>query len=152
MKTITKQYTRLLQSASAPLHLAHVAAAGSDFHVELLSNQGGPSSLGTHTRTSKVTITSSTPHQLPPSQQQQALVGNLPYSVRDNEIAEVFSQCGVEDVFLVKDRNTGDPKVRKGLRLAFLLFSSVYCRLSSSSLFLFLCFSVVTGVVLLSML
>lgn len=45
---------------------------------------------------------------------QQALVGNLPYSVGENEIDNFFSQCGgVDDIFLVKDRETGDPKVRE---------------------------------------
>ncbi|CAM9741348.1 unnamed protein product, partial [Hapterophycus canaliculatus] len=43
-------------------------------------------------------------------QRQQALLGNLPYTALENEIGEVFSQCGVEEVFLVKDRNTGNPK------------------------------------------
>jgi len=41
-------------------------------------------------------------------------VGNLPYSVSENEIDDFFSQCGgLDDIFLVKDRDTGDPKVRE---------------------------------------
>lgn len=41
----------------------------------------------------------------------QALVGNLPYSVRDDDIADFFQACGVTDIHLVKDRETGDLKV-----------------------------------------
>lgn len=47
---------------------------------------------------------------LPPPQ--QALVGNLPYSVYENQIADLFAPCGgVDDIYLVRDRETGDPKV-----------------------------------------
>lgn len=47
----------------------------------------------------------------------KALVGNLPYSVGENDIDSFFSQCGgVDDIFLVKDRETGDPKVREERR------------------------------------
>lgn len=41
----------------------------------------------------------------------QALVGNLPYSVHENDIGDYFQQCDVTDIFLVKDRETGDLKV-----------------------------------------
>lgn len=42
---------------------------------------------------------------------EQALVGNLPYSVLADDIGAFFGDCGVTDVYLVKDRDTGDLKV-----------------------------------------
>ena len=44
---------------------------------------------------------------------EQALVGNLPYSIQENHIAEFFYDCGVTDIFLVRDRETGEMKVKK---------------------------------------
>lgn len=41
----------------------------------------------------------------------QALVGNLPYSANEDDIAHFFEQCGVTDIYLVRDRDTGDPRV-----------------------------------------
>lgn len=36
----------------------------------------------------------------------------MPYSVYENEIANLFAPCGgLDDIYLVKDRDTGDPKV-----------------------------------------
>ncbi|CAM9292899.1 unnamed protein product, partial [Sphacelaria rigidula] len=40
----------------------------------------------------------------------QALVGNLPYSANEDDIAHFFEQCGVTDIYLVRDRDTGDPR------------------------------------------
>ena len=38
-------------------------------------------------------------------------VGNLPYSVTEESLEALFSQCGpVESVVLIKDRETGRPK------------------------------------------
>ena len=54
----------------------------------------------------------------------QALVGNLPYRIRDQDIMEFFHECGVTDIYLVKDRETGDMKV-KGLPTNLTAFSSV---------------------------
>ncbi|CAN0589476.1 unnamed protein product, partial [Ectocarpus sp. 12 AP-2014] len=46
----------------------------------------------------------------PTNTTQQALVGNLPYSAHENDIADFFHQCQVDDVYLVKDRTTGQAK------------------------------------------
>jgi cold-inducible RNA-binding protein len=41
----------------------------------------------------------------------QLYVGNLPYSVSESEVGELFEQCGpVLSVKLVMDRETGRPK------------------------------------------
>lgn len=43
----------------------------------------------------------------------QALVGNLPYSIQDVDVANFFSDCGhVTDIYLVRDRETGDMRVK----------------------------------------
>lgn len=44
---------------------------------------------------------------------EQALVGNVPYTFQEQDIGEFFHQCGVTDVYLVKDRDTGDMKVNE---------------------------------------
>lgn len=46
----------------------------------------------------------------------QALVGNLPYSAREDDVADFFHQCTVTDIYLVKDRETGNPKVRQRMQ------------------------------------
>lgn len=38
-------------------------------------------------------------------------MGNLPYSADENDIADLFVECGVQDIYIVKDRETGDRKV-----------------------------------------
>lgn len=53
-------------------------------------------------------------------------MGNLPFTVQNQDISEFFYECGVTDIYLVKDRETGDLKVNEcrlgiGVRLGLRL-------------------------------
>lgn len=44
-------------------------------------------------------------------QQNKLYVGNFPYTVDEDQLREIFSEYGeIEDVAIIKDRDTGRPK------------------------------------------
>lgn len=44
-------------------------------------------------------------------QQNKLYVGNFPYTVDEDQLRDIFSQYGdIEDIALIKDRETGRPK------------------------------------------
>ncbi|CAM9172750.1 unnamed protein product, partial [Discosporangium mesarthrocarpum] len=48
--------------------------------------------------------------ELPNEPPFKARVGNLPYSIREDDLAGFFEDCDVTDIYLVRDRATGDLK------------------------------------------
>lgn len=63
-------------------------------------------------------------------------MGNLPYSVHDQDIYEFFFDCDVVDIYLVKDRETGDMKVNiswghRRENISVMYVWSIFCAMSA---------------------